>query len=99
MINTFIHCKKEFISGYDFVIKNISITPTKKLKLYDIDGKKVSFWNYSIMADEGVSIGDSVYKAPCAKFLYIYKKNGKGEYKEYQKLAPSGLFPYNWFCK
>ncbi|MFN0290113.1 hypothetical protein [Pedobacter helvus] len=97
--NTFIHCRKEFVSGYDFEISKIGVTPTKKLRLYDMEGKEVSLWNYSVMANENVSVGDSVHKAPCSEFLYIYKRNDKGGYQEYKRKAPSGLFPYNWFCK
>jgi len=96
ILNTFIHSRKEFISGYDFEISKIGITPTKNLKFYDMEGKEVSFWNYSVTANENISVGDSIHKAPCSEFLYIYKRNNKGDY---QKKSPSGLFPFNWFCK
>ena len=97
--NTFIHCRKEFVSGYDFEISKIEISPTNKLSLYDKEGKMVSFWNYSVRKNDNLSVGDSIHKAPCSEFLTIYKKNDKGVYQEYKRKGPSGPFPYNWFCK
>ncbi|TKC06370.1 hypothetical protein FA047_13755 [Pedobacter frigoris] len=97
--NTFVNSRKEFIEGYYFVINKIRVTPTKRLILYNKEGKEFLFWNYSIMLEERLSVGDSVFKAPCSEFLYLYKKNNKGEYGKFQKISPSGLFSYKWFCK
>ncbi len=98
IINTFIHSRREFICEYDFVINNIEITPTGQLRLYDMEGRQVLFWNYSINNNDNIILGDSIYKAGCSKFLYIYKKDSKGKYQECQKIAPSSSFPYEWFC-
>lgn len=99
IINTFIHCKREFISGYDFKISRISVTPTKALIFYDSEGREVFFWNYSIKSNVNVAVGDSIFKAPCSEVLYIYKRADKGEYREHLKRTPSGPFPFKWFCK
>jgi hypothetical protein len=98
--NTFIHCKREFISGYNFKISRISVAPTKALIFYDGEGRKVSLWNYSIKSNVNVAVGDSVFKAPCSEVLYIYKRDDdKGEYREHLKRTPSGPFPFKWFCR
>jgi hypothetical protein len=97
--NSFIHSRNEFRSGYDFVINKIEVTPTGQLRLYDVQGTQFSFWNYSINNNDNIIVGDSIHKIACSEFLYIYKKANPDKYEEYQKMAPSTLFPNKWFCK
>lgn len=99
IINTFIHCKREFISGYNFKISKICISPTKRMIFYDTKDREISFWNYTVMDYEDVSVGDSICKTPCSEFLYIYRKDDKGEYREHIKVTPSSIFPFKWFCR
>jgi hypothetical protein len=98
MLITFYNSKKEYQGEYSFVVSRVEISATKTLELYDMKRRKISFWNYAIMSDARVSEADSVYKAPFSRFLFVFKKNNKGEYKQYLTIAPSGLFPYEWFC-
>lgn len=95
---TLYNSKKEYRGEYSFVVSRVEITPTQTLELYDMKNRKIVFWSYAIMADAGVSNVDSVYKAPCSRFLFVFKKNKRGEYKQHLKIVPSGLFPYEWFC-
>ena len=67
--------KKEYQREYSFVVSRVEITPTKTVRLYDMNQRKTVFWSYTIMADAGVSEADSVYKAPCSRFLFVFKKN------------------------
>jgi hypothetical protein len=98
ILTSLYNSKKEYQGEYSFVVSRLEITQTRTLMLYDMKKKKIGLWNYVIMADAGVSEADSVYKAPCSRFLFVFKKNNKGEYKQYLKIDPTGLFPYEWFC-
>lgn len=98
MLITLYNSKKEYQGEYSFVVSRVEITPTKTVELYDMKQRKIGFWSYTIMADARVNEADSVYKAPCSKFLFVFKKNNRGEYKQYLTIAPTGLFPYEWFC-
>lgn len=95
-INTFIRSRNEYKIKYDFVITKITITPTKTLEFYN-NKEKVVLWNYIISENEGVEVGDLLYKKECSKYLYIFKKNQAGKYIEHLKVIPSGLFPFEWF--
>lgn len=99
LVRQFLDAGKEFKSSYDFIIEKIEVTPTKKLILYDSIGVEFFSVNYSIVENDNIEIGDSISKQSCSKLLYVYKKNDKGDYQEYKRKSPSGLFPYNWFCK
>lgn len=92
LINTFIRTKKEFKGKYEFTIKEVEVTPTKQLKFVDMEGKEISLWNYTIMQDQGVKQGDSIYKDKCSYYLYVFKKDNLGRYKVFKKVRPSGLF-------
>src|SRR5690606_3159557 len=94
MLNTLYNSKKEYQREYSFVVSRVEITPTQTLVLYDMKDTEFALWNYSVMADTKVSETDSVYKGPCSRFLFVFKKNKKGEYNQYLKIDPSGLFPY-----
>lgn len=54
--------------------------------------------NYTILENEGVKVGDIVYKEKCSEYLYIYREDHREKYI-YLKVQPSGLFPYEYFCK
>lgn len=97
LINTFLKSRKEYRTTYNFVITKIEVTPTYSLEFFD-KSEKIVIWNYIISGNQGVEIGDSIYKKKCSKYLYIYKKNNNGKYEIYLKVSPSGLFPYEWFC-
>ena len=99
LVNTFIRSRNEYHKKYDFIISKVSITPTRQLEFYDTTGEKVSLWNYTVMDYEGVSKGDSIFKDKCSFFLYVYKKNNRGEFKEYLRIRPTGLFPHSMFCE
>lgn len=99
LINTFIQSKKEYEGEYDFRVSKIVVTPTKQLEFYTMEDKKIALWNYTIMEDEGVEVGDSIRKAKCSFYLYVLKKDSSGEYRDYMRMKPSGLFPYSMFCK
>lgn len=96
-INTFLKSKKEFETKYNFVIDKIEITPTKRMVFFK-DNQEINLWNYTIMDNEDVLVGDLIYKEKCSKYLYIYRKDKQGLYKEHLKYSPRGIFS-NWFCK
>lgn len=96
-LNTFIRSRNEYQKSYNFVITKIDITPTNSLEFFN-KKEKIALWNYIISEDEGVEVGDLLCKKKCSKYLYIYKKNSNGNYIEYLKVAPSALFPIEWFC-
>ena len=99
IVNTFIHAKMEFRNKYDFIISKIEITPTQRMSLYNEKGENIDFWSYIIMSYEDVKVGDYIYKDRCSRFLYVFKRNAFGKYEQHQKIAPTGMFPYEWFCK
>ena len=83
--------------SYNFIITKVEITPTHTLEVFN-NNEKIAFWNYIISENEGVEIGDLIYKKKCSKYLYIYKKNEMGKYEEHLKVNLSNLFPIEWFC-
>lgn len=96
--NMFFKSKEENMISYNFVISKINMSPTNSLILYNNENE-VDLWNYNIMQDEGVEVGDSVAKEKCAKYLYVYKKDKHtNKCKLYLKVEPSGIFPCEWFC-
>ncbi len=48
-----------------------------------------------------IKVGDSVSKAPCDDWLYLYRRDSiTGEYKLYKKLGITYVtFPKSWFCE
>jgi hypothetical protein len=97
LINTFIKSRRECMKEYNFTITKIEVTPTRRLEFYN-GNEKVILWSYIVLESEGVRVGDILCKKKCSKFLYIYRKNEKGENEEYLKVKPSGLFPVGLFC-
>ncbi|AYN03970.1 hypothetical protein [Flavobacterium sp. 140616W15] len=96
-LNTFIRSRNEYQKSYNFIITKVEITPTHTLEVFN-NNEKIAFWNYIISENEGVEIGDLIYKKKCSKYLYIYKKNEMGKYEEHLKVNLSSLFPIEWFC-
>jgi len=96
-LNTFVNSRNECRQAYNFVISKIEITPTSTLEFYN-NKEKIVLWNFIIPENEGVEVGDLLYKEKCSKYLYIYKKNDKGEYVVHLKVNSSGIFPCECFC-
>jgi hypothetical protein len=95
-VNTFIQSRNEYKKKFDFIITKIEITPTSTLIFYNND-EKIEFWNYTIMKDEGVIVGDKIVKDRCSEKLFIYKKINN-EYVIFLIKKPDGLFPISFFC-
>jgi hypothetical protein len=90
-INTYIKTKSELKCHYNFVIKKIIITPTKSIEVLS-ENKKIVFWNYTIMQNEGVKVGDKVFKESNSKNLLILRKNNNGINEMFLKKEPNSLF-------
>lgn len=91
LINTYIKTKSELKFSYNFVIKKIIITPTKSIEVLS-ENKKITFWNYTIMQNEGVKVGDKVYKESNSRNLLILRKNINGIDEIFLKKEPNSLF-------
>lgn len=96
--NTFLRSRNEYKTELNFKITKIEVSPTGSLKLFDVKGEGRLFWNYSVRDNDGIVIGDSIFKGACAETLYFYKKNKNNEYKVYLNRSPSRIFPLSWFC-
>ena len=97
-VNSFIHCRAEYQKSYNFKITRIRVTPTKTMVFYNDMNEEIQLWNYSIMSNEGVSIGDSISKAPCAKTLDVFRIDSMGKSRLFLRINPQELFPLSWFC-
>lgn len=96
--NTYVSSRKEYKTELNFKISKIDITPTNSLELYDMKGEKISLWNFTLISNEGIIIGDSIYKGAFSEKLYVFKRNNDNRYKYYESVSPSGIFPLSWFC-
>lgn len=90
LLNTFIQSRKECKANYNFVITKIEVTPTNSLVLYH-DKEKIKLWNYIISDRQGVKSGDLLRKKSYSKYLYVYKKNSKGQYSKIIKVNPLAI--------
>ena len=98
LINTFIHSRNEILNNYYFVITKIEVSPTNTLVFYNKE-KEVQLWNYTIMDDENVLVGDIIFKDKCSKYLHVLRKDKKSnKYKEFLKVQPSGILKIEWIC-
>jgi hypothetical protein len=97
VFNTFFHSKNEYLTSYNFKITKIEITPTKQFVFFNGE-KKIGLWNYHIMSNENVKIGDIVYKEKCSKYLYILRENEDHENEEILKVSSTSPLPIEWFC-
>ncbi|RWW91775.1 hypothetical protein [Flavobacterium cerinum] len=95
--NTFFHSKNENLTFYNFKITKIEITPTKQFVFFNGE-KEIGLWNYNIMSNENVKIGDIVYKEKCSKYLYILRENEDHENEEILKVVYTSPLPIEWFC-
>lgn len=95
--NTYLNSKKEYQTELSFKIGKVKITPTNSLELFNVNDEKISLWNYTLMDNEGIGVGDSIYKGACSEKLNVFKNNN-ATYKFYASLSPSGIFPRSWFC-
>jgi len=85
-IFTYIKSKTEFETAYNFVITDISATPTKSLNFYS-SNKEITLWNYIISENQGLKIGDSICKKENSRDLYVFRKG-----EMFLKVEPTGIF-------
>jgi hypothetical protein len=97
-IYDFFRCKREHLSEYKFIIGKIEIGSQKLMQFYNKDGVRQHLYNYRIISDMDVVVGDSIYKGPCAEFLKVYRKDANGKYKENLSLVSTSLAQREWFC-
>lgn len=96
--NTFIKSRDEHKKSYNFIIKKVEVTSTNSLIFFD-GSKKVLLWNFVVMKYDEIKVGDLLVKESCSDKLKIYRKQSSGKYKLHLKVASSGMFPIEWFCK
>lgn len=95
-INGVIYGIYENKKAYNFQITKLESTPTSSLIFYD--GKKeVILWNYIITNNQGVQAGDYLIKDKCSEFLFIKRKNKRGEFIEVIRSANISYFA-NLMC-
>lgn len=97
IVNTYCSTKNEYLTFYNFKITKIEVTPTKQFVFFN-KNNKVILWNYRIMSNEDVRIGDILYKEKCSKYLYILRENEDHEMEEILKVVPTSPLPMEWFC-
>jgi hypothetical protein len=95
-INSIINGIYENKKAYNFQITKLESTPTSRLIFYD--GKnEITLWNYTVMNNEGVQVGDYLIKGKCSEFLFINRKNESGEFIEITKSNNDSYFA-NLMC-
>ena len=97
IVNTFFKSRIENQTQYNFKITKIGWTLKNNLIIYDGD-KEIYLWNYSVKADEGIEVGDVVYKDKCSEHLFILRKNADGKYFQFRKENYTGMLPIQIFC-
>lgn len=89
--------KNSYQSSYYLVIDSIDVGSKKEVIFYS-KGKKINLSPYYLSTIDGIKVGDSISKNSCAEYVYFYRKDTLGNYYEFNKYKPIGLFPLNWFC-
>jgi len=98
IVQVYYNCRIDHLSGYEFIIDELSENHTKSLKLRH--GKKwISFQSFVISNRADIQIGDIVVKDKCSSSLFIYRIDAKDSKKLVHEVTDSGLFTSNWFCK
>ena len=97
LANTVIQSRDVYRSNYKFEISKIKVARTGILQLYN-NGEEVFLFSYRIYDNDGVVVGDLVYKESCSENLYILRKDEAGDYKKILTVKPTGIVPREWFC-
>lgn len=101
-IRIFYKSREEYHSKYNFVVSDIQVSRQNLVTFFDKKNKEVYFWNYSNAKSDNFEIEDSVAKASCSKYLFIYRKDDAGKYQVYDKKSPKFDYPVSWLgsdCK
>jgi hypothetical protein len=84
IINPIIQKKIEYKKYYKFIITKIELTTTNSLVFYD-EKKEIYLWNYNLREDQGIKVGDLLYKKANSNYIYFYRKDKNGKYYLYLK--------------
>ncbi len=92
------HTKIDYTQGHYFVIDAVGSDSFGKPTVFS-KGKSRAMLNWGLPG--WAMVGDSVSKAPCDDWLYLYRRDSiTGEYKLYKKLEiVYEDYPKSWFCE
>ncbi len=90
--------RKDHTEGHYFVMDSLEEDIFGKLTIVSKgEAKYMGPWQLG----GWIKVGDSVSKAPCDDWLYLYRRDSiTGEYKLHKKLGITHVtFPKSWFCE
>ncbi len=95
-LNVYYRSYKEAINTMNFIVVEVISYPTKAVALKSKD-IKYSFFNFNVVVDDEIEVGDRVVKEKCGTTLYIYRKDTKGIEVLFKSIEMDDSF-FNYRC-
>jgi hypothetical protein len=80
---------------YDFVVTNITNTPTGGAILFKGD-IEMEMWQYHFFPKSIIKIGDSIHKESEEKYLFIFRKDETENFILIDSIQPTGMYYWSY---